>query len=160
MDKLADVETQLAQLTKANSGLSENVSSLTSELNATRDEATKAKTEREALLKRVESLSKDTEHVDPDASRLVGEQAQKIASLEVLVQEWTDLAKRSYQEYKEILPLSKQAEQFREDLVQKEQTIKELQEKLTSATSPQVNDDGDIHYWRSKYETLLESMSK
>ncbi|USP78185.1 hypothetical protein yc1106_05459 [Curvularia clavata] len=158
VDKLADVETQLAQLTKANSGLSENVSSLTSELNATRDEATKAKTEREALLKRVESLSKDTEHVDPDASRLVGEQAQKIASLEVLVQEWTDLAKRSYQEYKEILPLSKQAEQFREDLVQKEEAIKDLQEKLALAKGSQSGDEA--HYWRTKYENLLESYSK
>ena len=140
--------------------MAKDVSRLTSELNASQDEAAKAKSEREALLVKVESLTKDIEHVDPDTSRLVGEQAQKIATLEILVQEWTDLAKRSYQEYKEILPLSKQAEQFREDLVQKEQTIKELQEKLTSATSPQVNDDGDIHYWRSKYETLLESMSK
>lgn len=157
-DKLADVETQLTQLARANSRLTEDVGSLNSELNATRDEVTKAKTECETLLRKVESLSKDTEHADPNASRLVNEQAQKIATLEILVQEWTDLAKRSYEEYKEILPLSKQAEQFREDLVLKEEVIKDLQGKLALAKDSQSG--GEVRYWRTKYEALLESISK
>lgn len=151
MVKLADLETQIMQLTRANSGLTEDVTRLTNELNNTRDEATKAKTEREALLKKVESSSKDTA---PNND----EQAQKIATLEILVQEWTDLAKRSYQEYKEILPLSKQADQFRKDLVQKEETIKDLQEKLALAEGSQSGDD--VRYWKTKYETLLESISR
>ena len=111
-----------------------DVRSLTGELNAARDEATKAKTERDDLLKKVETLSKDTAAADPDTSRLIQEKTDKIKALQDTLLEWTDLAKRSYDEYKALLPMSKEAEQLRQIVAQKDEIIKDLQEKVASST--------------------------
>jgi chromosome segregation ATPase len=155
--KLADVERQVMKLGQENSGLSELANSLTSKLKAAQDEATKAKMESEALSKKVESLGKAVESADPDAADLMSKQAEKIATLETTLQEWIDLAKRSYQEYKDMLPAYKQAEQYRKNALDKEETIKGLQRELTAAKASHNN--GDANYWKNKYETLLASVS-
>ncbi|KAF1849490.1 uncharacterized protein K460DRAFT_305703 [Cucurbitaria berberidis CBS 394.84] len=82
-------------------------------------------------------------------------------SLESALQEWTDLAKRSYKEYQEMLPTYKQAEQYRKDALHKEDVIKGLKLELIAAKTSQSNGvgaNGDANYWKDKYESLLSTI--
>ncbi|CAO2651834.1 Nn.00g001170.m01.CDS01 [Neocucurbitaria sp. VM-36] len=85
----------------------------------------------------------------------------KKTSLENALQEWTDLAKRSYKEYKDILPIYKQANQYRKDALDKEDVIMGLKLELSAAKTFQSNGvgaGGDAAYWKDKYESLLSSV--
>ncbi|KAH9866023.1 hypothetical protein J1614_008587 [Plenodomus biglobosus] len=83
------------------------------------------------------------------------------AVLQTALEEWTNLAKRSYKEYKDMLPLYKQAEQYHEDLLTKDDTIKDLKNQLSAAKaslSDGVSAGGDSDYWKGKYEALLATV--
>ncbi|KAJ6195693.1 hypothetical protein J3E72DRAFT_402779 [Bipolaris maydis] len=155
--KLTDMDHQVTKLDRENVELSGLVSSLTSQLKAAQDEVSNTRFEKEALSKKVESLSKAGKPADSDTADLVHKQAEKIAVLENTLEEWTELAKRSYKEYKEMLPTYKQAEQYRKYALDREETIKGLQKELIAAKASQNN--GDTTYWKNKYETLLASVA-
>lgn len=155
--KLTDIDHQVIKLDHENLELSGLVSSLTSQLKAAQDEVSNTRFEKEALSKKVESLSKAVEPTDSDTADLIRKQAEKIAVLENTLEEWTDLAKRSYKEYKDMLPTYKQAEQYRKDALDREKTIKSLQKELITAKASQNN--GDTTYWKNKYETLLATVA-
>lgn len=155
--RLAEVETQLGKLDREKSDLAERVNHLTSELQASHDETTKLKTEHEELCKKAEMLGEGDQVASPAALAALDQQAKKIAVLETTLKEWTDLAKRSYSEYKSMLPTLTKAEEYRKDALQKEETIQELHKRLAAAKASQSNDDAG--YWKSKYEGLLTSIS-
>ncbi|EUC31628.1 hypothetical protein COCCADRAFT_6510 [Bipolaris zeicola 26-R-13] len=155
--ELADIDHQVIQLDHSNSKLSGLVSSLTSQLKAAQDEVSNTRLEKEAFFEKVESLGKGVEPTDSDTAGLVHKQAERIAVLENTLEEWTDLAKRSYKEYKDMLPTYRQAEQYRKDALDREETIKGLQKELIAAKASQNN--GDTTYWKNKYETLLATVS-
>jgi hypothetical protein len=63
-----------------------------------------------------------------------------------------------------MLPTYKQADQYRKDALEKENTIKELKLELTAAKAEQTNGVGsdggdDGAYWKNKYEGLLADVS-
>ncbi|ENI09207.1 hypothetical protein COCC4DRAFT_56729 [Bipolaris maydis ATCC 48331] len=148
--KLTDMDHQVTKLDRENVELSGLVSSLTSQLKAAQDEVSNTRFEKEALSKKVESLSKAGKPADSDTADLVHKQAEKIAVLENTLEEWTELAKRSYKEYKEMLPTYKQAEQYRKYALDREETIKGLQKELIAAKASQNN--GDTTYWKNKIQ--------
>ncbi|KAF2126774.1 hypothetical protein P153DRAFT_424744 [Dothidotthia symphoricarpi CBS 119687] len=81
-------------------------------------------------------------------------------TLEDALEEWTTLAKRSYKEYKEMLPTYKLADNFRKDALEKQEQIKALKLQLASAKVSQLNGggaSGDAGYWKDKYERLLST---
>lgn len=81
----------------------------------------------------------------------------KSAALETALEEWTHLAKRSYKEYKEMLPLYKLADQCQKESLSKDGTIKDLKDQLSAAKASQYN-GGDTGYWKGKYESLLATI--
>ncbi|KAI2480927.1 Spc7 multi-domain protein [Pyrenophora tritici-repentis] len=91
-------------------------------------------------------------------------QVQKIRDLEHAVDEWTELAKRSYKEYRDLLPLSKQAEQYRQAALDKDDVVKNLELQLATVKAKASQSTGagptggDARYWKSKYETLLANV--
>jgi len=66
---------------------------------------------------------------------------------------WLIRRKRSYKEYKDLLPLSKQADAYRQE---------NEQLKAQLAAKGQSNGGGaaasDVAYWRDKYDELLTSL--
>ncbi|KAH7092214.1 hypothetical protein FB567DRAFT_233977 [Paraphoma chrysanthemicola] len=83
------------------------------------------------------------------------------SELQAALTEWTALAKRSYSEYKEMLPTFKQAEQYRQDAITKDDQIKALKLELSVAKSSQSNGlglGGDAKYWKGKYDDLLSKV--
>ncbi|KAH7068263.1 hypothetical protein BKA63DRAFT_581705 [Paraphoma chrysanthemicola] len=81
--------------------------------------------------------------------------------LQAALAEWTALAKRSYSEYKEMLPTFKQAEQYRQDAISKDDRIKTLKVELSVAKTSQSNGlglGGDAKYWKGKYDDLLSKV--
>lgn len=147
--KLAHLEGQVTSLEQVNSQLSAHVKTLTKQLKMAQDEGTKAKAQCEDLLNKVGKMNTGVEQNGSDA--------EKIAGLEIALQEWTELAKRSYEEYKQMLPTYKQADQYRKDALDKAETIEQLTTELTKAKATQSN--GDVSYWKNKYESLLASIS-
>ncbi|KAF2822191.1 hypothetical protein CC86DRAFT_331032 [Ophiobolus disseminans] len=80
--------------------------------------------------------------------------------LKKALDEWTALAKRSYKEYKEMLPTYKQAEHFQKAALEKEEQIKSLKLQLSSASSkPNGVAGGDAAYWKAKYDHLMATVS-
>jgi chromosome segregation ATPase len=100
------------------------------------------------------------------------------ATLQATLEEWMALAKvctcqvlrrqtnanetqRSYTEYKDMLPMYKQAEQLRTDVDQKDHEIKTLKVQLSAVKTSQSNGvgaGGDATYWKKKYDGLLASV--
>lgn len=83
---------------------------------------------------------------------------KKNTGLETALDEWTELAKRSYKQYKEMLPMYKQADQHRRDSLGKDSLIKELRDQLSAAKTLQSNGvsaGGDTADWKIKFATLL-----
>ncbi|KAH5154796.1 hypothetical protein HBI25_096140 [Parastagonospora nodorum] len=81
--------------------------------------------------------------------------------LEKALGEWTQLAQRSYKEYKEMLPTYKQAEQHRFAAEDAENQIKTLRQDLASARASRSNgasSGGDAAYWKNKYDGLLANI--
>ncbi|CAI9625115.1 hypothetical protein GT037_007437 [Alternaria burnsii] len=98
----------------------------------------------------------------PNDEETIRGQEKKIEDLEIALQEWTDLAKRSYKEYKEMLPTYKKADQLRRDVVERDATINKLELELAEAKVSKTNGVGagvsggnDVRYWKQKYEALL-----
>lgn len=85
---------------------------------------------------------------------------QELAKSRVAIKDWTDLAQRSYREYKEILPTYKLAEQHRLDNAEKDNRISKLQLELSVAMTQlgQSNGAGDATYWKDRYESLLATL--
>lgn len=119
-------------------------------LQATIDELQTAKSTASGTLT---AVNEESTHVYED----------KIAGLETALLEWTDLAKRSYTEYKSILPVYRQAEQHRKDNMEMEEEIKSLKLKLKlsaadtdrSSGTAAATASGNVGYWKEKYEALL-----
>lgn len=212
--KLADLETQVAELFRAKSTLSEEVSTLSADLEASKKEETKTKTQVEALLKKLEGLDNEADQLGSENTELLTKQKEhrtavqiceslkeenaklkaeidelkasksptfavggspsfmndekararedKIRELEKTVLEWTELAKRSYSEYKEMLPTYKKADQYRQDVVDRDEVIRGLELELAQAkVSKTTNGVGaaasssDAIYWKNKYEAVL-----
>ncbi|OAL48953.1 hypothetical protein IQ07DRAFT_680994 [Pyrenochaeta sp. DS3sAY3a] len=111
-------------------------------------------------------------------------QKNKLA-LEKAVREWEDLATKSYTEYKALLPLYKEADQYRKGCVEKDKAIKVLNDDLTTAKKSCVEKDktikalkGDVttatkgeaerpqqllqdaKYWQNRYDGLLDKCIK
>ncbi|EFQ96029.1 hypothetical protein PTT_03592 [Pyrenophora teres f. teres 0-1] len=99
---------------------------------------------------------------NPKLEEEVLAQVQKIRELEHAVDEWTELAKRSYKEYRDLLPLSKQVEQYRQAALDKDDVVKNLELQLVALKASQSTGagttGGDARYWKSKYETLLANV--
>lgn len=60
-----------------------------------------------------------------------------------------------------MLPMYKQADQYRKDCLDKDSLIKELEDRLSTAKSSQPNGmsiGGDVAYWKNKYESLLATV--
>ncbi|KAL1798325.1 hypothetical protein ACET3X_002362 [Alternaria dauci] len=213
LTKLANLEDQITKLNREKSALSEQVSSLSTELDTVKKEKNKADTKVEGLLEKVADLEHEVEQLEsahkellskmkedsmavqtlellkgentklkaviddlkaskntssamvgfssPKDQEAIEDQEKKIKDLETALREWTDLAKRSYKEYKDILPTYKKAEQFRQDIMVREATIKKLELELAEAKVSNTNGVGattggsDVRYWKQKYETLL-----
>ncbi|KAJ4376139.1 hypothetical protein N0V83_001420 [Neocucurbitaria cava] len=86
----------------------------------------------------------------------------KITNLESSEQQWRDLAKRSYEEYNEILPTYKKAEEYRKEALEKEDLIMGIKLELSAAQAAKSNGvlaGSDAAYWKDKYESLLSSVS-
>ncbi|KAL6708611.1 hypothetical protein ACN47E_002592 [Coniothyrium glycines] len=87
---------------------------------------------------------------------------QQKRQLETDLEEWTKLAKRSYNEYKDMLPTYKQANEYRQQAVDKDVVINTLRLELSAAKASQANGVGrssDNAYWKEKYESLLATIS-
>ncbi|KAJ4401454.1 hypothetical protein N0V91_007888 [Didymella pomorum] len=87
---------------------------------------------------------------------------EKHRSTETALAEWTELAKRSYQEYKDLLPTVKAAEKYKQDAHDKEEQITDLRHQLTTAKAAHTNGvgaaGGDSAYWKGKYDNLLANI--
>ncbi|KAL5119576.1 hypothetical protein ACEQ8H_002422 [Pleosporales sp. CAS-2024a] len=82
--------------------------------------------------------------------------------LQLALNEWIEVAKRSYKEYKDMLPTYKEADKFRKAAQDAEQLITALREDLAKARASQSNDaapTGDAAYWKAKYDSLLNTVS-
>ncbi|KAF1835156.1 hypothetical protein BDW02DRAFT_496576 [Decorospora gaudefroyi] len=186
LNKLTDLEKQIMELNEANSKLSAQTTKLTSELEVAQGAASSAHSEAGSLLEKLESLGQEVKHlgsentklkatideleaakVDGGPSTSVNEAAvrdyeDKIFKLETSKNQWENLAKLSYIEYKEILPTYQMAEHHRKDALEKEEMIEDLERKLTEAEAAQLNGmaiaGGDTGYWKAKYETLLATV--
>ncbi|KAI4623462.1 hypothetical protein J4E80_003272 [Alternaria sp. BMP 0032] len=214
LTKLADLESQVTELMRAKSTLSEQVSTLSADLDASKKEETKTKTQVEGLLKKLEGLDDEVDQLESENTDLLAKQKEhrmavqtyeslkeenaklkadiselkasksptfavggspsfmneekararedKIKELEGTVLEWTELAKRSYSEYKEMLPTYKKADQYRQEVVDRDEVIRGLELELTQAkVSKKTNGVGaaapsnDALYWKNKYEAVL-----
>lgn len=74
----------------------------------------------------------------------------------------TNISQRSYEEYNEILPTYKKAEEYRKEALKKEDLIMGLKLELSAAQAAKsdgVNAGSDAVYWKDKYESLLSSVS-
>jgi len=199
---------------RAKSTLSEQVSTLSADLDASKKEEAKTKTQVEGLLKKVEGLDDEVDQLESENTELLTKQKEhkftvqsceslkeenaklkadinelkasksptfavggspsfmneekararedKIKELEGTVLEWTELAKRSYSEYKEMLPTYKKADQYRQEVVDRDEVIRGLELELTQAkVSKKTNGVGaaapssDALYWKNKYEAVL-----
>jgi len=206
---------------RAKSTLSEQVSTLSADLDASKKEETKTKTQVEGLLKKLEGLDDEVDQLESENTDLLAKQKEhrvavqtceslkeenaklkadinelkadinelkasksptfavsgspsfmneekararedKIGELERTVLEWTELAKRSYSEYKEMLPTYKKADQYRQEVVDRDEVIRGLELELTQAkVSKTTNGVGaaasnsDALYWKNKYEAVL-----
>ncbi|KAI8943052.1 hypothetical protein NX059_001088 [Plenodomus lindquistii] len=166
---------KLAALQKTNDNLeTENNDLLSDKVNnkKTVQALQVAKLENQKLNALVEELrGRDTTSAIAGTAGSDGEKAEllekisgleaKSASLETALDEWTNLAKRSYQEYKDMLPLYKKAEENKKELIAKEGTIKDLQDQLSAAKASQSNGvtaGSDAGYWKAKYESLLATI--
>ncbi|KAF2028644.1 hypothetical protein EK21DRAFT_101677 [Setomelanomma holmii] len=86
-----------------------------------------------------------------------GLEKEKVA-LQAALEEWTTLAKRSYKEYKDMLPTYKQADLWRTQALAKDEQIEELNRALTAARVSRSNDvgsGGDAAHWKKRYDDLL-----
>lgn len=155
--RVADLEERVAKLEEEKLAMSGQTKGLAGELEVAKDEAVKAKAECEGLLKRVEELQEMSLTTGEASGETNRAQEEKIAALETALQEWTELAKRSYKECKDMLPTYKLADKYRKDALEGAQTIKGLELKLAEAKTSQSN--GDSSHWKVKYESLLDRVS-
>ncbi|KAF2867693.1 hypothetical protein BDV95DRAFT_502337 [Massariosphaeria phaeospora] len=101
------------------------------------------------------AMQKDKERLE----KKLAEAEAKKATAETTLNEWAELAKRSYKEYKDMLPTWKQADKYRQDSLDKDNEIAELKAKLTvGVRSNGVSKGGDAAYWKNKYESLLANV--
>ncbi|KAF1946024.1 hypothetical protein EJ02DRAFT_368470 [Clathrospora elynae] len=156
-------------LIKKIENLNKDASSLESENNALRAKQAELNKAVQAVqivkaenlkLKAAVDEARSTSHA-VGGSEEVKQAQEKIESLQESLQEWTDLAKRSYKEYKDMLPTYKEAEQYRKDSLEKDVIIQTL--RLAAAKPPQSNGVGgtssDAGYWKGKYDALLATVS-
>lgn len=100
-----------------------------------------------------------------------GDLQEKVRSLEMeLAQvkpmvskanDWRSLAERSYAQYKEILPVYKEAESIRQASAAKDIQIAQLNEQLKKggSTSNGATGGASADYWKKKYDNLLASLN-
>lgn len=157
LTKIADLEEKVAKLEEEKSVMAGQTGGLAKELKIAKDEASKAKTECEGLLKRVDELQEVSLAAGDASGETDRAQEEKIVALETALQEWTELAKRSYKEYKDMLPTYRLADKYRKEALEGAQTIKGLELKLAAARTSQSN--GDSSHWKAKYESLLDCVS-
>ncbi|RII16447.1 hypothetical protein CUC08_Gglean002885 [Alternaria sp. MG1] len=168
LKKVEDLDQEVEQLESAHNKLlnkmKENRMAVqTSEL--LKSENTKLKAMIEELKASKSTSSAVGGSSSPNDEETIRGQDKKIEDLEIALQEWTDLAKRSYKEYKEMLPTYKKADQLRRDVVERDATINKLELELAEAKVSKTNGVGsgvsggnDVRYWKQKYETLLLSV--
>ncbi|RMZ70472.1 hypothetical protein GMOD_00000564 [Pyrenophora seminiperda CCB06] len=95
---------------------------------------------------------------NPSSNEEICAQREKIRELEQAVAEWTELAKRSYSEYRDLLQLSKEAEHYRKEALDKDDRIKDLDGQLATSRALQLTTQGEVRYWKTMYENLVAKL--
>ncbi|KAJ4308783.1 hypothetical protein N0V94_009207 [Neodidymelliopsis sp. IMI 364377] len=164
LTKASELTKLNTELSKANDNLTKKVDSLSKQLDET--DADKKAMQDDLRVLKAKLATKDTAPAGNDNKALlekVKRLEEKKDGLEAALTEWTELARRSYQEYKDMLPTYKQAEKHRQDAREKESEINNLKLQLAAAKVSQSNGvasaGGDTAYWKQKYETLLSNVS-
>ncbi|KAJ4993250.1 hypothetical protein SVAN01_01225 [Stagonosporopsis vannaccii] len=164
MEDAAELAKAKAELSKAKEVMSNHVDSLALQVTAAGDDKKVLQQELQKL--KLELAKKDaTPAVSNDKAIIEKVRTLEVKnnSLEASLQEWTELAKRSYKEYKDMLPKCKEAEKYQKDVQEKQLQIDDLQKQLASAKATPSNGVSaatvsDTAYWKQKYETLLSSL--
>ncbi|KAH6625412.1 hypothetical protein C7974DRAFT_360584 [Boeremia exigua] len=156
------------ELSNAKKAMGQQLDSLTVQLNHAKEDMTAAQDEVQKL--QVEVASKVAAPVpatDEDLLQQVKALEEQKITLEGTLAEWTQLAKRSYKEYKEMVPKCQEADKLRLDAQEKEEQIIALKAQLASAKGSKPNGvgaaapsaaGGDAAYWKEKYERLLSEL--
>ncbi|KAF1927664.1 uncharacterized protein M421DRAFT_421507 [Didymella exigua CBS 183.55] len=160
LEKAAELGNTNIELQKASEDLVKRLDSIAAELKNSKDDAKAAQNEAQLLKTKLA-----TEAAIPTASNDKASQEKyqalekKNRSTEAALAEWTELAKRSYKEYKDMLPTYREAEKYKQDAHDKEMQITDLKHQLAAANISQSNGvgaaGGDSAYWKQKYENLL-----
>ncbi|KAJ8110561.1 hypothetical protein OPT61_g6628 [Boeremia exigua] len=164
VETAAKLSTANTELSNEKQDLQRRLKDLVLQLNDAKDGVEAAQSEVQTL--KLELASKQATPAASDdkaALEKIKDLEDKRDSLEGALAEWTELAKRSYKEYKDILPKYKEAEKYRKESQEKEMEIIALKQMLDSAKASQPNGvgaaaGGDSAYWKQKYETLLSSL--
>ncbi|KAJ4332930.1 hypothetical protein N0V95_009542 [Ascochyta clinopodiicola] len=161
LGKAAGLTKVNTELSKAKDDLSKQVEYLVVQLNEAKDKVKQGN----AQLLEAKLANKDAAPATGNDEALmekVKELEEKKEDLETALLEWTELAKRSYKEYKDMLPTYRDTEKHRQDAREKESQIGDLKLQLAAAKSSQTNGGGaaggDTVYWKQKYETLLSTI--
>ncbi|KAF3041617.1 hypothetical protein E8E11_001308 [Didymella keratinophila] len=165
VDRLRKQDVDLQTETEKVAKLEDTITELQRELKTSRDDL-KASNSEAQMLKA--ALATKTAAPTPIASNDKALQEKYHAleeqhrSTETALAEWTELAKRSYQEYKDLLPTAKAAEKFKQDAHDKEMQITDLKHQLVTVKASQTNGvgaaGGDSAYWKAKYDNLLANI--
>ncbi|KZM22364.1 uncharacterized protein EKO05_0007741 [Ascochyta rabiei] len=161
LEKATGLAKTSAELSKIKEDLSKQVENLVVQLDEAKDEVKKGNVQ---LLKAKQATKDDVPAAGNVRALLekVKRLEEKKEDLEAALSEWTELAKRSYKEYKDMLPTYRAAEEYRQDAHEKEAQVHELKLQLAAAKASQSNGvgagGGDATYWKQKYESLLSTI--
>ncbi|KAF3047038.1 hypothetical protein E8E12_010685 [Didymella heteroderae] len=163
LEKATALEETRSELQKAKSDLVKQLDSVAAELKKSQDDAKAAQSEVQVL--KAELAIKAAAPIVSNHKALQEKYLaleEKHRGTETALAEWTELAKRSYQEYKDMLSTHKAAEKCKQDAHDKEMQIIDLKHQLAAAKASQSNGvgaaGGDTAYWKQKYENLLTSI--
>ncbi|KAF2709888.1 hypothetical protein K504DRAFT_246448 [Pleomassaria siparia CBS 279.74] len=148
------------------SGLKQQVQTLSEKVKKLETENNELETKNKDLLAMVDALKKNPAAKGVDNSALNTEleaTKQELAKSRLSADEWKKLAELSYTKYKEIFPMCKRADEFRQSAEALEKDNVRLKLELSAAeTDAQVDQSnaagGDAAYWKDKYECLLSSV--
>ncbi|KAF2686923.1 hypothetical protein K458DRAFT_297360 [Lentithecium fluviatile CBS 122367] len=163
-DKLKQAETENEELEEENNDLlaraTEHKKTSTALSTALADNAKLTATVQELQNRPVTSNGASDDWALQDVQKKLRDSEMRNADLVKTVAEWTDVAKRSYKEYKDMQPVYEQAEKIRQENKELKKELAKVQSN--GGTSGTGGDGGstDVAYWKAKYEALLARVGK
>lgn len=181
VDRFQNENVDLKRKMEEATEMTNRMASLTSLLKDAKDDATAAQDEVQILKAKLAMVAAPVASNDEAIVKKIKELEDERDTLQGALKDWIELAKvcpyhssllsscdtdnvqRSYKEYKDMLPLYKEAETHRNDAADKTVQIAELKRQLATIKPALSNGAGaaagaDTAYWKNKYETLLSSL--